>query len=91
MSESREQILTAIRSQRAPDAHLPDLARRDWITYADLVAQFESVLSGVGGNCIRAATIDDVRRELEQLPPYAAAVKTYSLVPGIENRNRRPP
>jgi L-lactate dehydrogenase complex protein LldG len=90
MSESREQVLAAIRRQHSPDAPLPELVRSGWITYADPIAQFESVLSGVGGNCIRAATIDDVRRELEQLPAYAAAVKTYSLVPGIENRNVDP-
>ena len=91
MCASRDEILAAIRSQRAPDAHLPDLVRDDWINYSDPIAQFENVLRSVGGNCIRTPTIDDVRRELDQLPNFASAANVYSLVPGIENRNVDPP
>jgi L-lactate dehydrogenase complex protein LldG len=91
MSESREQILAALRTHHPPDAPLPPLADGPWITYPDPAAQFENVLCSVGGNCERAATIDQIRRALEQLPAYASAAKVYSLVPGIENRNVDPP
>ncbi len=91
MSESREEILAAIRRQRQPDAQLPDLARSPpWITYPDPLSQFETVLRAVGGDCVRAATIDEIRRALEQLPAYASAAKVYSLVPGIDRRNVDP-
>jgi L-lactate dehydrogenase complex protein LldG len=90
MSESREQILAAIRRQRQPEAPLPHLHAGPWITYADPTSQFETVLRAVGGHCVRSAMIDDVRRELQNLPAYATAAKIYSLVPGIDNRNVNP-
>ncbi len=90
MSESREQILAAIRTQRPPDAPLPRLTDGPWITYPDPAAQFENILHTVGGNCVRVATIDEARHELEQLSAYATAAKIYSLVPGIHNRNVDP-
>jgi L-lactate dehydrogenase complex protein LldG len=69
---------------------LPELGRGPWITFADPSAQFENVLSAVGGRCVRVATIDDVRRELADLPAYAAAKKVYSLCDGIASRGVDP-
>ena len=90
MSPSREEILAAIRRQRLPEAALPRLADGPWITYPDPASQFETVLRTVGGHCVRSATIDDGRRELENLAAYATAAKIYSIVPGIDNRNVDP-
>ena len=90
MSTSKQTIINALRTQRPPDAPLPDVARGSWINYPDAPVQFENVLHSVGGNCIHAATIDDVRRQLEQLPAYSSASRIYSLVPGIDNRNVDP-
>jgi L-lactate dehydrogenase complex protein LldG len=69
---------------------LPELGRGPWITFADVAAQFESVLSAVGGRCARAATMDDIRGELVRLPPYAAAQKVYSLCDGFASRGVDP-
>jgi L-lactate dehydrogenase complex protein LldG len=90
MSSSREEILAAIRRQRVPDAPLPDLAGGPWITFPDPVAQFATLLAAVGGNCIRATTIDDVRDELNRMPTYTSANKIYALCEGIASRNFDP-
>jgi L-lactate dehydrogenase complex protein LldG len=87
---SKQVILDAIRRQPTPEAALPEVARGDWIRFDDSVKQFATVLAAVGGNCICTPSIDDVRRELEQMPAFAAAVKVYSLVEGIANRNAEP-
>ena len=90
MSANREEILSAIRRHRPPDALLPDLRHNPWIKFSDPVAQFAGVLSSVGGNCVPAATTDDLRRELAAIPAYASAKKVYSLIAGIECRNVDP-
>jgi L-lactate dehydrogenase complex protein LldG len=90
MSASREDILEAIRRQQPPVTALPLLAGRTWITFADAAAQFETVLNSVGGHCVRVATTDELRRELQRLPVFTAAEKVYSLVPGIDSRDVRP-
>jgi L-lactate dehydrogenase complex protein LldG len=90
MSANREEILAAIRRHRPPAVPLPDLRHGPWTRFRDAEAKFASVLESVGGSCVRVATIDDVRRELARLPAYAAGVKVYSLVPGIESRSVDP-
>ncbi|MEX2137686.1 MAG: LUD domain-containing protein [Pirellulales bacterium] len=90
MSDSKHAILSALRVQHPPDAALPDLADGQWITFADPAAQFNTVLVAVGGNCVFAPMIEEVRHELERLPAYSTAAKVYSLVPGIESRNVDP-
>jgi L-lactate dehydrogenase complex protein LldG len=90
MPSGRDEILAAIRSQRAPDSALPAIENGLWITYADPAAQFASVLAAVGGTCLRAATIDDVKSRLAQMPSYSAATKVFSLCDGIPNRDVDP-
>ena len=90
MSESREEILTAIRRQQPPEATLPHLAEGSWIKFVDPAEQFAQVLANVGGNCLFAAKIDDVRRQLAELAAYTAAMKVCSLVDGIVSRNVDP-
>jgi putative transposase len=45
---SKDDILKAIRSHRAPDAPLSDL-QHDWIRYTDPFAQFQGLVEAVGG------------------------------------------
>ena len=90
MSTSKHTILDALRAHQPPDAALPDVTRGRWITFPDPAAQFATVLTAVGGNCIHAATLDGVRSELDRLPAYSTAAKVYSLLPGIESRNVDP-
>jgi len=90
MSSSKDTILGAIRAQHAPDAALPQVSRGPWIRFDDPAEHFAAVLAAVGGTCIRAASIDDVRRELEQMSAFAAATKVYSVVEGIVCRNVEP-
>jgi L-lactate dehydrogenase complex protein LldG len=90
MSQSRADILAAVRRHRPPDTPLADLSAVRWIQYSDPAAQFASVLAAVGGKCVTAATIDDVRCELDGIAAFASAAKVYSLVPGIQCRNVEP-
>jgi L-lactate dehydrogenase complex protein LldG len=90
MSTSKEDILSALRAWRPPEAALPSLAGGSWITFRDPAEQFARVLADVGGKCVRASSIDDVRRELEPIPAYSSAAKVYSLAAGIANRNVEP-
>jgi L-lactate dehydrogenase complex protein LldG len=90
MSAHREEVLAAIRRFPPPDVPLPDLQHVAWIRFPDPTAQFANVLSAVGGSCIQAATVDDMRRELAAIPAYSAADKIYSLAAGIESRNADP-
>jgi L-lactate dehydrogenase complex protein LldG len=90
MSANREEILSAIRRHRPPDAALPDLRHGPWIKFPEPVAQFAAVISAVGGSCVRVSAIDDVAGELVRIPAYASAGKVYSLVEGIKNRNVDP-
>jgi L-lactate dehydrogenase complex protein LldG len=90
MSASKQAILSALRAWQPPEAALPSLAGGPWITFPDPLGQFARVLADVGGKCVRAAQIDDVRRELELIPAYSSAAKVYSLAGGIECRNVDP-
>ncbi|MCA9236217.1 MAG: hypothetical protein KDA44_12150, partial [Planctomycetales bacterium] len=82
MNSSREQILTDLRHNAPPLAPLPEIAG-EWIVFDDLLAQFATVLEGVGGRAqvVRgeselAAAVANVQREI-------AAVRKMSFVPGV--------
>jgi L-lactate dehydrogenase complex protein LldG len=90
MTNRRDEILNRIRRRPSPDVPLPELDRADWITYADPMAQFADTLSGVGGRCVFAESIEAVRGELEQIAPFTAAKKVYSAIPEIPSRNVDP-
>lgn len=86
----KQSILNALRAGHVPDAALPDLTHGAWIKFADPTKQFATVLSAVGGNCVHAATNDDMRRAVAAIPAYSAAKKVYSLIAGIKSRNVDP-
>jgi L-lactate dehydrogenase complex protein LldG len=82
MSDAKHRVLAAIRRHHLPEAPLPSLDQ-EWIQFADLKAQFASVLESVGG---RAVFVDDVtalNAELSNLPTWTDAKKTVSLIPGV--------
>jgi L-lactate dehydrogenase complex protein LldG len=79
---SRETILRSIRQHLPQSSPLPELTG-PWIRYADPVAQFASVLEMIGGKCVRVPSVAAITQELEQLPQYASALKTISLIPDV--------
>ncbi len=87
-ASSKAEILDALRSTRLEPVELPDLDQ-PWIAFEDRVRQFSDVLSGVGGQAVRVRDLEEVNRELDQLPAYAEAAKVCSLVDGIRKANVR--
>ena len=77
---SKEQVLRAIRSHLPPATELPDL-EGNWITYADREKQFASVLEFVGGRAVFVNGIDELNRQLAEIPAFAAAKQVISQVP----------
>ena len=83
---SRNSILAAIRSQRAPPAELPAL-QENWITYPDPLAQLAAVIQSVGGNCVIVANLDELNARLAEIPAWLAAKQKVSLVAGAGASN----
>lgn len=83
---SRDEILAAIRSQLPHSAEHPPLDR-DWTTYPDPAAQFADVLTAVGGNCVRAANLDDVTAHLQAVPAYSEGKQICHAVAGLPGGN----
>lgn len=82
MTDAKTTILSAIRRHHLPEAPLPSLDQA-WIQFADLRAQYTSVLESVGGRTIAVADIAAVNSELAALPTWADANKTVSLIDGV--------
>lgn len=87
-ASSKAEILNDLRSTRLEPVELPDFDR-EWITFEDRVQQFSDVLQAVGGRAIQVRDLEEVNRELDQLPAYAEAAKVCSLVDGIRKANVR--
>jgi L-lactate dehydrogenase complex protein LldG len=82
MSNAKQKILQAIRRHRLSETPLPGLDQ-EWIQFADLKAQFASVLESVGGRAICVADVSALNAELSRLPMWTDAKKTVSLIPGV--------
>jgi len=87
-ASSKAEILRTLRDTSLEPADLPDL-NQPWTTYDDRPSQFSAVLQTVGGRAVRVAGIEQINRELDQLPAYAEAKKVCSLVEGIRKANVR--
>ncbi|NLF72662.1 MAG: LUD domain-containing protein [Candidatus Anammoximicrobium sp.] len=85
-ASSKAEILKHLRSTQLEPVELPELDE-PWTTYQDRAEQFAEVLQAVGGRAVRAGNLDEVNRELDQLPAYAQATKVCSLVDGIRKAN----
>lgn len=79
---SKDEILKAIRTRKAPDAAIPDL-RGEWIQYADRFAQFQSVVESVGGRCERVVTAAEIPAKLAGNPQFATAARVISGVSAV--------
>lgn len=87
-ASSKAEILRTLRDTSLEAVDLPDLDQA-WTTYQDRASQFSDVLQAVGGRAIRVRNLEEVNRELDQLPVYAEAKKVCSLVDGIRKANVR--
>jgi L-lactate dehydrogenase complex protein LldG len=87
-ASSKAEILRTLRDTTLEAVDLPDLDQA-WTTYQDRASQFSDVLQAVGGRAVRVRNLEEVNRELDQLPAYAEARKVCSLVDGIRKANVR--
>ena len=83
---SREAILQSIRQHLPQSSPLPEVTG-PWIRFADPIAQFASVLEMIGGKCLRVPSIEAINDQLRQLPQFASAKRSVSLVPEIKGTN----
>ena len=83
---SKTEILERIRSHRLESLPPPSL-NQAWITYPEPAARFAEMLSAVGGRCLPADNVDDLNRQLRELPNYGNAARIASCVPGIADAN----
>ena len=79
---SREELLAALRRNAPPEQARPDLSHLG-VQYPDPVEQFVSVLTSVGGACLRVPDRAAADRALADLPVYREARRVVSLVPGV--------
>jgi len=87
-ASSRAEILRDLRNTQLASAELPDLDQ-PWIAFEDRVQRFSDVLQAVGGRAVRVGNLEEVNRELDDLPAYAEAAKVCSLVDGIRKASVR--
>jgi len=80
--DSRRMILEKIRRHQPPATNLPDPSDLG-MAYDDPKAQFESMLSAVGGHVTFIESRSDVRRAIEQLDAYRSAKTVVSQVPEL--------
>jgi len=80
MSNSRQEILEALRSTQLPEAALPAVTGNG-IRYDEPWQQFAQVLEGVGGRCMFVATAEQARDALKALPEFQNATSICSTVP----------
>jgi len=82
MSDSRQQILAALRKNLPQASDLPGL-EENWQTFPDPVARFAEVLHSVGGSFVSAASVEQGQAEISRLIEELQARKIASLVPEL--------
>lgn len=83
---SKQDILAAIRQHDIKETELPSL-ESGWITYPDRVGQFAQSLGTVGGRCVIVPSLESINTELAQVPAFADARKSYSLLDEVRAHN----
>jgi len=89
MTASRETILQSLRRNRPAPSEQPTI-EYEWTTYPDPYAKFAEVLELVGGRTIVAHGVDDLNKQLSELPQFAAAREVVSLIPRFGETNIDP-
>lgn len=79
---SRDKILSDLRSQQVPTTELPNLAQA-WIRYDDPAAQFTILVESVGGCVVRLPSRGDLPAALTEIRAFAAATQVVSGVTEI--------
>ena len=80
MSDSRQQILAALRKNLPQASDLPVLDA-EWQTFPDPQARFAEVLLSVGGNFVAVDSLEQGRAEIARLSEQLQAKKIASRVP----------
>ncbi len=79
---SRNQILSAIRQQAVPDTALPDLSTESFQTFPDPVAQFQLMVTQVGGTTHEIESLSQMADYLD-MPTALDSQRVVSLVDGF--------
>lgn len=82
MTTSKQAILSAIRRHALPESPLPPLGQ-EWLTFADPVQQFVSVLESVGGRAVRVQDSAAINVDLSAASTWQTARKVVSQVAGV--------
>lgn len=79
---SKDRILSDLRSQQLPAAELPSLDQA-WTRYEDPSAQFTSLVESVGGRVVRLPSQGDLPAALAEIQAFTAAQQIVSGVAEI--------
>ncbi len=82
-SDTRTALFKKLRGRLLEAIDLPDLSAETWTRYDDPLAQFEEALASVGGVAVRVPDAAAGDAHLKQLPVWAEAKQTVSLVAGV--------
>jgi len=83
-SNSRTQILNALRAALPESSPLPELpATGPWNTFEDEFQRFSDMVTVVGGNCVRVRTRSEANEVLQNVPAWKDAKARCSLASGI--------
>jgi L-lactate dehydrogenase complex protein LldG len=77
----RAAILKALRASAMPEAPKPTYPQG--IVFEDRIAKFAETLSGVGGICMRVATLQEADARVRELEAYRNARQVASFVSGV--------
>ena len=83
---TRDDLLAALRRNAPREVPLPDLSALG-ARFADPAARYVEALAAVGGTCLPVPDLAAADRALRELPPWRAARRTVSLVPGVGEGN----
>ena len=86
MANSRELILSALRSAEPTPIPLPDVSGVG-VRYPDVRQQFAKAVADVGGRCVLLSAPEMLDEALSSLAEYAQAKRVASLVPGVRKAN----
>lgn len=84
MVNSKQRILTKLRSQVVPHADLPEVLSGNWLRYEDPLKKYSESLKFVGGTCEELSSLAELREKLNQFEQFRDAKRIFSRVSQIE-------